>query len=226
MEETRITDDRDQALFDRALSIRQMIKDGRAGPVDRFDLAICYYHLSNFEKAVAELEAIRSEHPDYVDIARVERLEIFCRIQLKQYDDAVPLIERRLKIDETDTMVLGMQAFIYEEKGNYSEAISIHRRIVSLDPDHNNSLNSLGYLLAVHGTKAELDEAYRCLVKAVQQKPDHPAYLDSLGVLLQRKGKKDQARKALMKALKYWPQNSVIMDHLKDLLHLSDRKQG
>ena len=65
-----------------------------------------------------------------------------------------------------------------------------------------------------------MDEAYRCLKRAMEAKPDNPAYLDSFGVFLNKRGNKDSARKALSKALKKDPDNSVILEHLKEVLEV------
>ena len=217
IEETE-NENREHAVLERILTLKQLLKDQRGGPLELHELGICYFVLNNFKQTAEYLEELLEKYPDYLEIAAANTLRIFSLIKEGMFADAEKLIEQRLKTQKQDTTLLGLQAHIFEKSGNHKKAIQVHRRILELDPDNINSKNSLGYLLTLHGSDSDRDEALRLLTGALRQKPDYPAYLDSLGVLLDKKGKKDQARKALMKALKRAPGNTVILDHLKDLL--------
>lgn len=212
--------DRERQILERVLSLKQVIREDRSGPVDLHELGICYFHLENYERCLATLETLIDQYSNYVDIGKVQALRIFSMIKLERWEEARFVLMDRLKVEPTDETLLGMLAYVYEQEGRTRDAISQHRRVLQVNPDNTNSLNSLGYLITLYGKPEEMDEAYRCLKKAMESNPQHPAYLDSFGVFLNRKGNKDSARKALSKALKQDPDNAVILEHLKEVLEV------
>ncbi|MBW7858650.1 MAG: hypothetical protein H3C43_10260, partial [Leptonema sp. (in: Bacteria)] len=175
---------RQHSLLERILVLKQMIEEGRAGPVDRHDLAICYYHLENYERCANQLEKIISETPSYIDISRVYQLLSLTFVRLHRYSEAEKLIKQRLQIENDDIILLNLLGYSYEKLNRPVDAISAHRRVLAINKDHPNSLNSLGYLLTIHGKSADLAEAGSYLKLAVKLKPESPAYLDSLGMYM------------------------------------------
>ena len=159
-----------------------------------------------------------------MELGTIHALNVFCLIQEELWSDAEPLLHERLSRYPTDTRLHAMLAYLLERTGRYTESMDRHRRVLEIDPDNLNSLNSLGYLLAMHGGPDDYDEAARCLTRAVREKPDHPAYLDSLGVLLARQGDRDRAQKALYLALRGAPENQEIMDHIRSFLIKSEER--
>jgi len=77
-------------------------------------------------------------------------------------------------------------------------------------------LNHLGYLLADRGRA--LDEAIRLVERALVTEPGNPSYLDSLGWAHFRRGDFNEAEKYLSPAAEQLPDNSVVQDHLGDVL--------
>ncbi|MBI38310.1 MAG: hypothetical protein CMF59_01830 [Leptospiraceae bacterium] len=212
--------DRERQILERVLSLKQLIREERSGPVDLHELGICYFYLENYERSLETLESLIDQYANYVDIGRVQALRIYGMIQLERWEEARFVLMDRLKIETTDETLMGMLAYVYEREGRLKDAVGQHRRVLQVNPDNINSLNSLGYLITLYGKPEEMDEAYRCLKRAMEANPDNPAYLDSFGVFLNRKGNKDSARKALSKALKKDPDNSVILEHLKEVLEV------
>ncbi|MEQ8353518.1 MAG: tetratricopeptide repeat protein [Leptospiraceae bacterium] len=212
--------DRERQILERVLSLKQVIREERGGPVDMHELGICYFYLENYERCLETLEGLIDQYSNYVDIGRVQALRVFAKIQLEQWEEARFILMDRLKVETTDETLMGMLAYVYEREGRLKDAIAQHRRVLQVNPDNVNSLNSLGYLITLYGKPEEMDEAFRCLKRAMETNPDNPAYLDSFGVFLNRKGNKDSARKALSKALKKDPDNSVILEHLKEVLEV------
>jgi tetratricopeptide (TPR) repeat protein len=212
--------DREHEILERILSLKQILAERRGGPLELHELGICFFHLNNFLRAEEHLTHLLEQYPDYVERAAVYSLKIYALIQEKRLGEAEVLIRERLKVNEIDTTLLSFLAHIQEAMGKFREAIRSHLRILEIDPESTNSMNSAGYLITLHGDPEEQSEAYRLLTGALKKKPDYPAYLDSLGVYLSRKGEKEHARKALMKALKRAPRNTIILDHLKGVLEV------
>jgi tetratricopeptide (TPR) repeat protein len=63
-----------------------------------------------------------------------------------------------------------------------------------------------------------LDEAVGLLTRAVDQDPYNGSYLDSLGWAYYKQGAFDRARDLLVRAGAQMPANSVVQDHVGDVL--------
>lgn len=214
------TSRREKLILERILSLKQILKEGEGGPLEVHELGNCYYLLRNYRQAVQYFDELLDRYSDYIQLGTVHAMRIFCLIMEEDYDRAHDLLRERLSVESQNTRLLAMQAYVYEKTGRKQDAVDTHRRILDLDPDNINSLNSLGYLLTLYGEGDELRLAYECLKKAIARDPDNPAYLDSFGVFLTRRGKDESARRAFVKALQRAPHNTVILDHLKELLEL------
>ncbi|MBX7057325.1 MAG: tetratricopeptide repeat protein [Leptospirales bacterium] len=207
--------ERERQILDRILGLKQRLKDNRGGPVELHELAICYFHLNNFQIAADRLAELCENFPDYVEIAAAYALRILSLIHADEPLEAERLLRQRMERFPSDLRLLSMLAHVEMMKRKYVRSIELHRRILQLDPDNLNSLNSLGYLLAIHGSPQEQQEAFAHLSKAVARKPDHSAYLDSLGVYYTRNGDARRARQALERALQRSPESGEILDHYK-----------
>jgi tetratricopeptide (TPR) repeat protein len=210
--------ERERRILERILSLKQRIKDGDSGPIELHELGVCYFYLSNFRQAAEYLHELLELFPDYVEIGAAHALRALALVNAEDYAEAERALRARLGKSAGDVRLMGMLAHVLYRTGRLDEAIEQHRRILRLDADNLNSLNSLGYLLALRDLPEDRDEAYACLKRAVARKPEHPAYLDSLGVLLARSGDRERARRALFKALERAPENAEILDHIRDLL--------
>ncbi len=212
------SDKNEKQVLERILTLKQMVQEGRGGPLELHELGICYYLIENYRSAANFLAELAGKFPDYVEIASVQSLRAYCLIQEGELLEAELLLKERIPRDPSNTTLLGLLAHIQEKTHRMKEAMATHRRILGLDPKNLNSRNNLGYLLAEHGEPEDYSEALEHLQTAVRGKPEHAAYLDSLGVLLARKGDRERARKAFVKALSRSPANTVILDHLKDMI--------
>ncbi len=188
-------------------------------PVLYYNFALCCFQTKNFKKCVTVLTEISNRYPKFIEMANVYRLKVFSFIEMKEWDLAENLIKERLQFSVDDPKLLSFLAHIYEYTHRLEEAIEVHRKILKATPDYKNSLNSLGYLLALKDNlnKEETNEAISCLKKVLELEPNHPAYLDSFGFLLQKSGNLEAAWKAFQKGLKINPNNPVLLERLKNL---------
>jgi tetratricopeptide (TPR) repeat protein len=172
------------------------------------------------EPAVALLEQQARREPD--DVSHVVALGALLA-QSKQFDRAVAVVSdarERFPRDATLGYELGA---IYHEAERYDEAERAFREVLKIDPRHAPTLNDLGYMFADRGVR--LDEAVKLLQQAVKLDPYNGSYLDSLGWAYFKQRKLDLARDHLQKAAAQLTNNSVVQDHLGDLLFaLNDRK--
>lgn len=198
-------------LLDQAINLDQ------SDPNLFFNFAICCFFTKNYNKTESVLRSLLVQFPGYIETNRVYRLLVFAMVEEKKWKEAEALIRERLELNRSDLHLLSFLAHIYEYTHRLPAAIEVHRNILTIDPQFKNSLNSLGYLIAIQKerTPDETREAVACLKKALELDPDNPAYLDSFGTLLHQLGKEEDALKAVKKGLQRDPSNSFLLERLK-----------
>jgi tetratricopeptide (TPR) repeat protein len=101
----------------------------------------------------------------------------------------------------------------FEQDGNVDSAVATFEEILKHDPDHAQTLNYLGYLLADRGMR--LEYARDLLERVIGIEPNNAAYLDSYGWVLFRLGEYQEAVRYLKMAAEIGS-DWVIYDHLGD----------
>jgi tetratricopeptide (TPR) repeat protein len=97
----------------------------------KFRLAQSYEQAGNFETAT-ELyeELLAKDQSNYVYFDSVRRMYL----QLKRYDDAIALIQRRLSMSPADPTTRAILASTYYKTGNESEASTEWEKAIATDP--------------------------------------------------------------------------------------------
>lgn len=96
------------------------------------------------------------------------------------------------------------------------------KQVLSLDPDHADALNALGYTLADQTDRYE--EAFVYVSRAYKLKPDSAAILDSMGWVYYRLGEHDKALEYLRQALAKM-KDSEIAAHLGEVLWVTGERE-
>jgi len=105
-----------------------------------------------------------------------------------------------------------------ESSKNIEQAEKTFEKIILLDPNHSQTLNYLGYMLADNGDR--LEYAKDLIGKALELSPENAAYIDSYGWVMFRLGKYNDAVEYLSKAVSL-QSDPVIYDHLGDAYNAS-----
>lgn len=103
----------------------------------------------------------------------------------------------------------------------HDEALQMMEKVLSLQPDHPEALNFIGYTWA--DRNSNLDQALEYIQKALKQRPDNGFIVDSLGWVYFRLGQYELAATTLLHSLELEPDDPNIWDHLGDVytaLHL------
>jgi tetratricopeptide (TPR) repeat protein len=145
-------------------------------------------------------------------------------LEAKQYHEAQDVLTQASSKFPQDITIPFQLGAVYEEQRNVPEAEQAFRRALALDPQHAPTLNYLGYMYADHGVR--LDEAVQLLSQAVAIDPYNGSYLDSLGWAYFKKGALDKARDFLTRAGDQMPRNSVVQEHVGDVLFALHDNQG
>lgn len=153
-------------------------------------------------------------------VERYERAAAECQAMLKEYNQPGEVRDIRYALSN-----------VYSSARNYAKAEEQLRLILENDPNDATANNDLGYIMADQGKN--LEESERLIRKAVdldrdekksgpdihsEGASDNAAYLDSLGWVLFRRGKPDEARTWLEKAVALpGGDDPVVWDHLGDV---------
>lgn len=133
-----------------------------------------------------------------------------------RHDEADRVLDRAAARFPDALLVSFQRGALLERRERYRDAEAAFRRVLARDPLHAPTLNYLGYMLAER--KQRLDEAVSLVERALALDPDNPSYLDSLGWALFQQRRYDRAEPILRRAAERLPANSVVQDHLGDLL--------
>jgi tetratricopeptide (TPR) repeat protein len=104
---------------------------------------------------------------------------------------------------------------IYLEQKRFDAAERAFRRAIQLNPQNDNALNALGYMLAENNVK--LPEAKKLVERALELNPTAPHILDSLGWVYFKMGDIPQARELIERAANLMGDDAEILDHLGDI---------
>ena len=141
--------------------------------------------------------------------------------QHDRVDDAVRVLEAAEARFPENTIVVFQLGAVFERGQRYREAEGAFRRTLDLDPEDAATLNYLGYMLAERGER--LDESVDLIQRALVLDPNNGSYLDSLGWAYLKQNRLELAERPLRQASDQLRRNSVVQDHLGDLLFRLER---
>jgi tetratricopeptide (TPR) repeat protein len=160
---------------------------------------------------------------------RFDQAEKECRALLKESQD--PEIIRRIRY---------ILSGVLSAANQFAKAEEQLRLVLKEDPDDATANNDLGYIMADHGKNLgeaeqlirkaiQLDKEQREAAKDEEDNQPNAAYIDSLGWVLFRRGRLDEARREMEKAvaLPEGASDPVVWDHLGDVYFgLGDRRRA
>lgn len=168
--------------------------------------------LGRLDEAVALVrDAARADPSPSLAVALAE-----LHVAARRFDDALAVVAQARTVHPDDEELLFELGAIYERAGRDAEAERAFRDLLARNPRHAPALNYLGYMLVERGRS--LQEALELISRALQHDPANPAYLDSLGWAYVKLNRLDLAEAPLRQAAAALVTNSVVQDHLGDLL--------
>ena len=137
--------------------------------------------------------------------------------QTDRLEDAVELLETAQQRFPEDNSIRFQLGATFEQNDRFLEAERAFRDLLGRDPEHAQALNYLGYMLADRGER--LEESVTLIERAIAKDPHNGSYLDSLGWAYFKLNRFDLAESPLRAAGDQLQTNSVVQDHLGDLLN-------
>jgi len=132
-------------------------------------------------------------------------------------EDAVELLETAQQRFPEDNSIRFQLGATFEQNDRFLEAERAFRDLLVRDPEHPQALNYLGYMLADRGER--LQASVTLIERAIAKDPHNGSYLDSLGWAYFKLNRFDLAESPLRAAGDQLQTNSVVQDHLGDLLN-------
>ncbi len=240
---------------DDAIAVLEKARAARPGPSMDAYLLQTLVMARRWDRAVTLGQQMRAARPDDTQIGRLlaqaligagragDAVSILEDERRQRPDDAATVLalattladarqeERAMSLLAESEEAFGDQVLFWFQKGAILERLErredakvAFRRALTVDPAHAPTLNYLGYMLVEDG--AQLDEAVTMIRQAVAADPDNGSYIDSLGWAFYKQGRLDEARTHLQRAAGLSKTNSVIQDHLGDVLHALDDRPG
>ena len=138
----------------------------------------------------------------------------------KRFDQAIEAIRKAQELstnERQERAALFTHGSVLERAKRFDEAQKKFEALLKVDPDNASALNYLGYMLA--DRNVQLDHAHELIQKALDFDPNNGAYLDSLGWLYYRQDKLELAERHLLRSLKQYKHDPIVLSHLGDVYH-------
>ncbi len=136
---------------------------------------------------------------------RREYQQAIRHLRKDEYDEAIEIITRLIKVEPNDTRHYRFRADLYRLKGQPAQALKDYGRIIKLEPD-----SSVGYngLAEIHLQQGEYEAALEAAQQAYAREPEQWAMPYNLGMIEDRLGLAAEARQHLQEALAARPADS------------------
>ena len=171
-----------------------------------------------FDEAAMVLEGALERHRTE-PIAHVALANLYS--EADRVDDAVQVLTVAETQFPDNTVIVFQLGAVFERAGQFVEAEAAFRRVLDRNPEDAQTLNYLGYMLAERGE--QLDESVSLILRALEIDPNNGSYLDSLGWAYFKQDQFELAEPPLRRAGEQLQGNSVVQDHLGDLLYNIER---
>ncbi len=222
----------------------------------RYYLASIYAGTGKSKEAIEELDEIDDESPMYVKArtfaAFIHRQNDDLSDALSSVDEALEVeptnlslvlyrvmvlrdleenkeAEKQLRValeqhPREERLLFNLGVVLYD-RGKPEEAMRVMEEVVALNPRNADALNYIAYALAEQGK--DLDRADTLIQQALSLRPSEGYYLDTLGYLQWKRGKLQEARETLSRAVSTASDDGVIVEHYVEvLLQLGDERQA
>ncbi len=140
-------------------------------------------------------------------------------------EHALEILAAGVELYPENETLLYEYAILHEKRGDHAQAMELMKKLLSLNINHADALNFIGYSWADKNVK--LDEAFEYISKALELKPQSGYIQDSLGWVYYRMGAFKKARDTLLKAVELEPEDPYIHEHLGDVYRaLRNKKEA
>ncbi|MBI2880067.1 MAG: tetratricopeptide repeat protein [Candidatus Tectomicrobia bacterium] len=171
--------------------------------VEHYTEALQLMRLEKYQEALAPLDKDLSLNPDRV---HSWTLKAYALQRLNRSKEAKETYQKIIERDPKSILAYNNLGTLLDLEGKHAEAARMFERAVALDPSQDVILHNLAWL---HSSRlGDLSKALTYIQKAIALKPDAPNYHAMLGDIYHRMGKREEARKAMARAVELDPSNA------------------
>jgi len=190
----------------------------------KLSAANLYLNKKSDQKALNILQKLNLDKPTAVTQEALGRAYVI----RENYINALPVYDgliHKMTDQELNAnpQVLYFRGICYERIGKWDEAEADFKKVLSIDPNHADALNYLGYTWIEKGKY--LSTSLEMIQKAVELSPNSGAIIDSLGWAYYKLGNLKKAKLNLEAAVELSPTSATIIDHLGDIYWVIGRKK-
>ncbi len=133
-------------------------------------------------------------------------------VQNGHFDDALKMLDDRIKKEPTDANTYAMEGSIYAQMGKTQQAKQNYAAALERDPNQDLAANNLAYTLAEEGH--DLDKALGLAQGVRKRHPEDPTIADTLGWVYSKLGRPVLALEPAKFAVSKQPDNGAFLYHL------------
>lgn len=174
-------------------------RKNKLGEYAKYYLSLSHAVLGELDKALPPAANLVKAHAN-----NIEYLKLLGGIYhgLQQYEQAITIFKRALKINNKDFQTLANIANSLKETHQYEAADSYYKQSLVIQPNQPDALTNYGLLMQAN---AKLDEAINLHKKALQLAPEHNIALYNLAYALNEKGENETSLQVYSKVIEVMP---------------------
>lgn len=171
-----------------------------------------HFELEQYEQALKISQGLQENYPD---VSRPYLFEAVILEFQEKYDQAMSILEKALQRWPQDTDLLFRKGVIWDKKEEQEKSLQVMEEVISIDQEHHEALNYVGYTLAEQDQ--DLERALILVEKAIEMDPGNGYYIDSLAWIYYRQGDYSRAWEEIQRAVDYVDDDPVIWEHYGDI---------
>lgn len=187
-----------------------------------YHMGILLVKMGEYRQAVDYFDKILDSSYQFIYHVHILNLKAYALSQLNEFKSAKAVLEEVLRYNGNDIKALSILSYIHYKAKEYDVALRIYNRILKIDGNHFNTINSKGFLLIY--TEKNIDKGLELCKKAYQLNPNSPAVLDSLGWGYYKKGDLDKSLTYIKRAFELLPDNREIKMHMLKIVKESNKQ--
>lgn len=205
----------------RAIEDFQQVLTGPFHVLSQIRASVLLTDHKRFDEALTVLS--RTQPNDDADRKQILLAQIDVLNKAKRFKESLAMINENLQITQDDLDLLYARSLVADQLEQIDMAETDLKTIISIQPNHIDALNALGFMLA--NKTQRYDEAQKYLATALKMSPNNASVLDSMGWLYYKMGKYPQSLEMLKKASKMMP-DAEIAAHLGEVMWKMNDQEG
>jgi len=174
---------------------------------------LCHTRLGEYETALDYFQRVLEIDFHILRTFQTRMVVSYIFNTTEQYKLAIHQLELLLEDGFESSQIYSSLGYSHWCMGNTEESIDYYQKALEQNPEHQTSLNALGYIMADKGLR--VDEAMGYCQKALSLDPLNPNYLDSLGWACFKAGRYKEALEYLQRACEREDADELIFTHLQ-----------